>query len=377
VTDAINASPGYRRPMDPRTHRRVPCPTSAALAPSEIKIAVYSIADRSFAEALVAAERRCVSVQVLMNSHLTAVTSPTYGLVQKALGSRGRHFSTRRSFAHRCSNGCLGSSVLHSKFYLFSHSGSRHHTVITGSSNMTGNAIRVQWNDLFTINGNQRVYAQYRQMFTRMVPDRSAEGPFAYPAVGRYQTIFYPFRRSTPKTDPTLKALRSIRCNGAAAGAGFRGHTVVYVAMHAWFADRGYALAKRLRTMARNGCHVRVLYSFMSRTTFRRLTWGAGRRLVARRVLFPGPYGEMAGKYSHLKLFAASGNVAGDRSAHVVWTGSTNWSSSSYRADDLTLRIAGTRYFRDYVREWHKIRHRRSSAVWAKYREPEGGGRAP
>jgi phosphatidylserine/phosphatidylglycerophosphate/cardiolipin synthase-like enzyme len=355
----------------------MPCPTLASQAPSEIKIAVYSIADRAFARALVAAQHRCVSVQVLMNSHLTAITSPSYGMVQRALGARGKDFATRRSFAHRCSNGCLGSSVLHSKFYLFSSSGAKRHTVITGSSNMTSNAIKVQWNDLFTIDGNKRVYAQYRQMFTKMVPDRSADGPFVYPAVGKYQSTFYPFRRSTLKTDPTLEALRTIRCAGVTGGAGTHGHTVVYVAMHAWFSERGYALAKQLRGMARNGCYVRVLYSFMSRTTYRRLTWGSGPRLTARRVLFPGPYGVLAGKYSHLKLFAASGNVAGNPSARVVWTGSTNWSSSSYRADDLMLRIASTQYYRAYVREWHKIRHRRSSRTWAKYLEPSGGGRAP
>jgi phosphatidylserine/phosphatidylglycerophosphate/cardiolipin synthase-like enzyme len=378
VIATINASPGYRRPLDRGTGKPKPCPTEPALFPSTIKIAVYSIADQRFARALVAAHRRCVSVQVLMNSHLTAVTSPSYGRILAALGQRGGSFRTKRSFARRCTNGCLGTSVLHSKLYLFSRSGAARDIVITGSSNMTTNAVRVQWNDLFTVTDNPAMYDQYLHHFNQMTPDVSGRGPFVLPAVGRYQTTFYPFRGVTRRTDPTLRDLRTIRCVGAKGTAGIRGRTVLYVAMHAWFEDRGEALARQVRAMVRHGCYVRVLYSFMSRSTYAALTQHRSRRLVVRRVLFPGPYGERAGKYSHMKLFAASGNVAGNPRAHVVWTGSTNWTGDGYyNSDDLTLRIASTRYYRAYVRRWFQIKRHRSSPHWAKYREPEGGGRAP
>jgi PLD-like domain len=376
VIAAIDAAPGYARPDDRRTHRPRPCPTKPRLFPSRIRIAVYSVTDRPFADALVAAHRRCVSVQVLMNSHLTTTTSPAWGELVHALGERGSADRHPRSFAHRCSNGCLGSAVLHSKFYLFSRSYTARDTVMVGSSNMSGNAGNIQWNDLYTVSGNRQLFAQYRRMFAAMVPDRAGSGPRVYQA-GQYTSMFYPFRRATSKTDLTMRQLRTITCSGAKHGAGIHRHSVLYVAMHSWHGTRGLYLARQVRQMYERGCYVRILYSFMSARVYAVLTDGAGRRLVARRVLFGGPRGVVAAKYSHLKMFAASGSIAGDRSSWVVWTGSSNWSDRATRSDEVTLRIPSKSAYGSYVDHWKFIRHRRSSARWATFREPVGGGRAP
>jgi phosphatidylserine/phosphatidylglycerophosphate/cardiolipin synthase-like enzyme len=376
VIRAIDSSPGYRRPRDRRTHRLVPCPSAPRFYPSSIRIAVYSIADKQFADALVAAQRRCVSVQVLMNSHLTAVTSPSWRSIIGALGPRGAHYRHRRSFAHRCSNGCLGTAVLHSKFYLFSRSGRAHDTVMVGSSNMARNATKIQWNDLYTVSGDRRLFSQYRRMFALMVPDHADGRPHVF-RDGRYTSVFYPYRRATVRSDDTMRALRSIHCAHASGGTGIGGRTVLYVAMHSWHGERGHYLAQRVRQMYDRGCYVRVLYSFMALPVYSELTWGTGPRMLARRVLFPGPAGVVAAKYSHLKMFAASGNVAGDRSAKVVWTGSNNWTDRGLRADEVTLRIASASVYDAYVRHWRTMLHRRSSAFWATYEEPVGGGRAP
>ncbi|MEP7089690.1 MAG: phospholipase D-like domain-containing protein [Nocardioidaceae bacterium] len=376
VIAAIDGSPGYRRPVDPGTHRPVACPTSPRAFPSRIRIAVYSIADRHVAEAVVAAQQRCVSVQILMNSHLTAVTSPSWGMIARALGPRGPEPARQRSFAHRCSNGCLGSAVLHSKLFLFSHAGRSRDTVMVGSSNMARNATDIQWNDLYTVNGNRRLYAEYAGVFSRMAPDVRGGGPRVYRA-GPYTSTFYPFRRATSRTDLTMRALRSIRCSGATGGAGIGGHSVLYVAMHSWHGVRGRYLAERVRQMYDRGCFVRILYSFMSYDVYSLLRSGSGRRMTVRRVLFPGPKGVVAAKYAHLKMFAASGRVAGDRSSWVTWTGSNNWTDRGTRSDEVTLRIPSAAVYAAYVRQWKVIRHRRSSPVWATFLEPTGGGRAP
>lgn len=377
VIHAIKSSPGYRLTRDPRTHKRLHCPTYPRNYPSEIKIAVYSIADMRFADALVAAAKRCVSVQVLMNSHLTATTSHSWGRIVKALGKRRKHhWHRQRTFAHRCSNGCLGTSVLHSKIYLFSRAGRAHTTVMTGSSNMTTNAVGVQWNDLYTVNGDRRLYSQYRAMFRRMVPDHWARGPYVY-RDGRYTSTFYPFRRATRATDRTMRDLRSIRCTGARGGTGINGHTVVYIGMHAWFSDRGEYLARKVRQLYNHGCYVRILYSFLAHSDYRLLTRGTGHRMIVRRVLFAGRLGLVAVKYSHMKMMAVSGHVGSNRRAHVVWTGSNNWVKKSLHADEVTLRVSSAAAYRRYVRHWKFMVHRRSSPHWAKFTEPEGGGRAP
>ncbi|MGN6130042.1 MAG: phospholipase D-like domain-containing protein [Nocardioidaceae bacterium] len=383
VIRTIDATPGYRLPRDSsgrllRTSAGSPvaCPEDPALAPAEIKISLYSIADNAFAHALIAAHRRCVSVQVLMNSHLTPALSPSWGRLREALGPRGADWQHQRSFAHRCSNGCLGTSVLHSKFYLFSTAGQATDTVMVGSSNMTTNAVDVQWNDLFTVNGNPTLYGQYRSMFERMVPDVPGDGPWVFRA-GPYTSTFYPFRTATERTDRTMRDLRSIRCSGAKGGAGIAGHSVLYIAMHSWHGTRGLYLARQVRRMYDAGCYVRILYSFMGKGTYHLLTHGTGPRMVARRVLFPGPRGLVAVKYSHLKVFAASGNVAGDPSAWVTWTGSNNWTDKSLHADEVTLRIPSRAVYRAYVDHWDFMRRRRSVDWWAIYQEPSGGGRAP
>jgi PLD-like domain len=378
VIKTINSVPGYRLPpgIDPATGKRVACPTNPAEYPNTIKIALYSIADQSFVDALIAAHQRCVSVKLLMNSHLNVDNSPSWRRLVNGLGMRGANFAAKRSFAYRCSNGCIGSTVLHTKFYLFSQAGRVRNVMMTGSSNMTSNAVRVQWNDLFTVDNDQALYDTYTGMWNRMVPDKRGNGPFVF-QTGPYTSTFYPMRQATRNNDKTLDALQTIHCTGATGGAGYHGRTVVYIAMHAWHGNRGLYLAKRVRQLYDSGCYVRILYSFMGHGTYSLLTRGTGTRMIVRRVLFPGASGLVAAKYSHMKLFAASGHVGDDPSAWVTWTGSNNWADRSIKADEVTIRIPSKSVYQAYVDHWNFMRARRSSSVWAIYEEPGGGGRVP
>jgi phosphatidylserine/phosphatidylglycerophosphate/cardiolipin synthase-like enzyme len=241
---------------------------------------------------------------------------------------------------------------------------------------MTRNAIGIQWNDLYTVNGHKRLYDEFDAMFHKMVPDHWANGPWRF-RDGKYTATFYPFRTATPRTDKTMQALRSVRCTGARGGAGTHGHTLVYIAMHAWFSGRGHWLARQVRHMYDRGCYIRILYSFMSYPTYWTLTHGTGDRMQVRRVLFAGPLGLQAVKYSHMKMVAVSGRIGDDRHDRVVWTGSNNWVDRSLHADEVTLRIESDSAYRKYVRHWKFMRWRRSTPYWAKYQEPRGGGRAP
>lgn len=371
VVSTIDSSPGYVRPRT-ASGARVPCPSNPRFFPSRIKISLYSIANRAFVDALIRAHRRCVSVQLLMNNHLDATTSRSWGALLKAVGNN----RSKRSWTRRCVGGCRGHAVLHSKFYLFSHAGNARNVVMVGSSNMTTNAVRIQYNDLFTSTGSSTLLRQYTSIFNQMKRDRVVSNPLRVYKVGRYTSTFYPFPGATARTDRTMAALNSIRCSGA-RGAGVKGHSVLYINMHSWHGTRGRYLAKRVRTMYNRGCYVRILYSFMGHGTFAYLTHGAGPRMVVRRVLFPGPRGLVAAKYSHMKMFAASGHIGSDRSSWVTWTGSNNWADRSIHGDEVTLRISSYSVYRSYVAHWKAMRGRRSSPVWAIYPEPGGGGRAP
>ena len=101
-----------------------------------------------------------------------------------------------------------------------------------------------------------------------MAPDQQRQRSADLPSPARTP------RRSTRCARPTGATTRrstrssTIRCTGATGGAGYKGHTVVYIAMHAWHGNRGLYLAQRIRQLYDYGCYVRILYSFMGHGTY-------------------------------------------------------------------------------------------------------------
>jgi hypothetical protein len=370
VIRAINSMPGYKEAYPGL------CP-GGELRPGTIRITLYSLTDQAVANALVAARRRCVSVQVLMNNHLNRYNDPAWRLLEDGLGTR-RSGHWEGSFAHRCSFGCDGSGVLHAKMYLFDSSAApkllqrMQHTVMVGSSNMTSNAARVQWNDLYNVKNNPDLYAVYLRHFNSMARD---DGFVRYKmqTAGRYDIAFSPY--SPRGSDPEMNALTSVHCTGA-SGAGTNGHSLVYINMHAWFGTRGMKFADQVRRMYDQGCYVRVLYSFMSYAVFKKLHKGTGSRMSVRRTLFSHD-GHTAYLYSHFKNISVSGHVGDDPSARVVWTGSNNFTNDGLHFDEVLLRIASASTYRAYVDRFKFISTHKSSPIYANYSEPTGGGRAP
>ena len=374
VIRTINSMPGYGV--------KDPAVCDPNNLPSTIRISLYSLTDMPVARALRMASRRCISVQVLMNNHLGPKHTPAVKYLGYYLGGRVTNPTTglvQRSFAHRCAYGCRGGGVLHSKFYLFDsplavpgHSQITK-TVMVGSSNMTANASKVQWNDLYTVVGDPTLHSQYLAMFGRMQRDRDEKRTFTF-ADGIYQSTFTPL---TPgSADPTLAALNSIHCTGAARGTGFAGRTTVYINMHAWFGVRGYAFASRVRQLYDSGCYVKVLYSFLSASVFKKLTYGTGSRMSVRRTIFSRHGGIHASLYSHFKMLAVSGVVGTNRGASVVWTGSNNFTNDGVKYDEVTMRIASRQAFLQYTSQFAFISRTRTSGTYASFAEPIGGGRA-
>ena len=375
MINTINSMPGYKQGNSST------CPFAQSLRPSSIRISLYSLTGRRFAASLVAAHRRCVSVQVLMNNHLDRATDPAWKRLEDVLGTNvyggGR---AHRSFAHRCSFGCRGSGVLHTKMYLFdSHAMSARFNkintmVVTGSSNMTFNATNIQYNDLYTVRGRADLYRTYLRMFNLMKRDNGVDRHLVQATDGSYQTTFWPQDPGGP--DPQMTMLRSIRCTGATGGTGFRGHTVVHVNMHAWFNARGLRFARQVRKMYNQGCYVHVLYGFMSFGVFKILRNGTGSRMTVRRTLF-SHNGHTGYVYTHFKNVLANGHVGNDTSARVVWTGSNNFTDSGTHFDEVMMRIPFASAYFDYRRQFRYISNRLSSAKYAIFQEPVGGGRAP
>ncbi len=377
----INAMPGYRQGL-----RGGACPKLGSPdVPGVIHVSLYSMVDTTFAKAMDAASRRCLSVQILMNNHLTRKTDSAWRRMEDALGYKTKsHGKFRRSFAHRCHRACRGGGVLHTKMYLFNstlpnHAASRNkivNTTFVGSSNMTSNASYIQWNDLYGDVANKGLFDIFSNYFNKMRKDNGyhRNGYRGYSS-GKYNAVFWPV---TKGHDPEMAALKAIRCSGATGGTGINGHTVVYINMHAWFGLRGLAFQRIVRGLYSKGCYVRILYSFMTTRVYHRLTDGTGGRMQARRTIFAShPGGHVAGVYSHFKNILVSGHYGGDTSSRYVWTGSNNFTPDGTNFDEVMLRIKSTSVFRQYYRHFNYMKHRKSSGTYASFTEPRGGGRAP
>jgi hypothetical protein len=240
---------------------------------------------------------------------------------------------------------------------------------------MTQNASRVQWNDLYTVRRSAALFRDLNYYFRLMKRDKGfkrTRDPFT--SVGPYRVTFWPVRPRTK--DPEIAALRSIRCTKVgSAGAG--GRSDVYINMHAWYGDRGRAFLKRVRSLYSHGCRIHILYSFMTQGVFSSLKRGTGARMSVRRTIYSRDGDKYADLYSHFKNIAVSGNVNGHPGSRMVWTGSNNFSPDGDHFDEMMVRIKSGRVFRAYRQHFRFMVKRKSSARYARFYEPFGGGRAP
>ena len=108
---------------------------------STIRIAIYSLDRMPVAHALVAAHRRGVKVQMLLNDHWE---NRALKVIRAEIGKNRR----KDSFIYKCRASCRGTqnefNNLHTKFYLFSQAGRSEDVIAVGSANMTLNADRHQ-----------------------------------------------------------------------------------------------------------------------------------------------------------------------------------------------------------------------------------------
>jgi hypothetical protein len=335
----IQSTKGYRGIKRPSQ-----CPTKVSNYPSTIRIALYSFSDHRVADALIRAHRRCVSVKVLMNDHLSNGDVPAFGRLQRALG----HNRARRSWARRCQQGCRGShGPLHTKMFLFDKTGKAEDVVAFGSTNMTGKASNVQWNDLFVWKGRTGLFNQFTEIFRESARDRRAPAPIErnYRNAG-LTTMFWPQPGHTKATDRALNALQQVRCaQRPTGGTGYAGHTAVSINMHAMEGERGLYIARHIVKMRKSGCRIRVLYGLIAPRIHR--TFKAG-GVASRRTIFDRDDNGYTDMYTHMKYVGINGVVGGDRSSRVMYTGSENFSHKTVGADEVWMRIPSSRAWRKY-----------------------------
>ena len=352
---------------------------------STIRIAVYSFDRRNVAAAIVAAARRGVKVQMLLNDHQDTAAMK---MIRAEIGTDRR----KGSCIYKCRKSCRGTASefnnLHSKFYLFSQAGRSEDVIAVGSANMTRNADIHQWNDLYFTAGDHGLFREFVTLFNDMRVDYpQRREPYAFcggspvtgacdDSVDKHTAVAFP-RSSGPKNDLVLTMLDRVRCL-TPDGTGGRTRTRLALSMHTMRGDRGNYLAAAIRKKYAQGCDVRVMFGLIGYHTKGILAAPTPRGRIPLRstgmdfnpddnfdLNKDGVDDLILDYYSHQKYFVVQGTYNGVPDTHLVLTGSSNWASLSTANDEVWFTVRGEKVARKYVGnfdyQWNNRRNTRNA----------------
>jgi len=334
---------------------------------STILVSTFLMDRRQSADALIAARKRGVAVQVVMDDDID--TGSSRRLTRVLNRDNGRlaadgtpvKWGPDDSFVVQCAGSCRGGGAeknMHTKFYAFSRTGGKSDVVMVSSANLNRGGATLGWNDLFTMVGRPAIFSVYRQIHEEMARDRATGTPFVSSLVGRFESQFFPKRNARRATDPTYQALSRIRCHGATGGSGRAGRTAINISMFFWGGERGVYLAKRLLALRREGCIVSVIYGAPSNEVaaiLRDAAWRGEINLYDSRSDRNGD--GMADLRVHTKYMLVNGRFGGDSSSWQVFTGSQNWVKGSLTGgDEVSLQVNSRPAYARYMDNWNTVR---------------------
>ncbi|HEX8508740.1 MAG TPA: phospholipase D-like domain-containing protein, partial [Propionibacteriaceae bacterium] len=320
-----------------------------------IRIATYSFGFDDTTDKLIAAQKRGVKVRVLIDNHVT--TSQTARLTV-ALGED----RTKSNFVRRCQQGCMSSkpSVMHAKIYLFSAAGSSRLVSMVSSANLTSSS-SASWNNINTLVGNSTVYDSLARYFDDMLKDVDNPTYYRKTTSGTHELYYYPRAAvSGTNTITILDALNRVKCSGAKTGYGYRGRTIIRIAMFQWAASR-IDLAEKVLQLREQGCIVEVITngplagSGVIKTLLKKSAkYGV---MPVYDALFDKDKNGVADLYVHHKVVTINGNWNGNPSSTLVYAGSQNFTVNSTRQNnEMIHRLSDRATYDAYARNIGSIR---------------------
>lgn len=327
---------------------------------STIMMSMFLMDSKPSADALIAARRRGVHVQLVFDGD-DARTGQTRRMARimnrdnKPKQPVPDRWGRDQSYVVFCKGSCRGGPHNnHSKYYVFTRTGTARNVVMVSSSNLNRGGASKGWNDLYVAKRNPRMVKQYASVHQQMAADRPAGNRYRQLRSGRYLSRFFP----KPKgPDPVMTDLGKVRCRGAGGGAGRGGRTAINVSMFAWNGDRGMAIARKLIRLDRDGCHVSIVYGAPSakvRDVLKASAQRGGIKLWDSRM-----DRKNQGFFDlrvHHKYLLINGRYGSDRSSWRVHTGSANWGRGTLRGgDENTLNVVSRRAYRQYIRNWDHV----------------------
>ncbi len=331
-----------------------------------IRISAYSLDRSQVADALIGAYKRGVKVQVLLNDH---IVTPAQRRIASYLGME----TDKKNFLYRCKSGCRAEKTefnnLHSKFYLFSKTGKARNVVMLGSANMTLNAVRWQWNDLWTGRNQDVLFKYFTGLFNDMRKDYDVRQPsYEFCENGsacdtntdKLHNWVFP-KVSTPTDDVVLSILNNVQCLYTTA-SGKTKRTILRLSMHTMRGQRGDYLAEKIRSLYAAGCDFKVNYGLMGFYTKAKIGAPTSRGRIPLRStgfdLDPDPEDvelpeDEVERYTHQKYLVIKGSWLGNPKTEIVFTGSSNWASLGTPQDEIIFSIRGNSVVRKYLKNWN------------------------
>ena len=321
-----------------------------APAGSTARVVMYNIDDENVVNAMINAFSRGVDVKVILaNKNCDGdQASRLRGVLNRS--------STDGSWMH-CPVGSARSAggVVHQKSVTFSQTGGTPYVTLVGSANMTEEAWRDQWTDMFQYADRKDVYDAYNDVFALQAAGDDMGSPYRTWTAddGVARANFFPVNDETPTSadDPVLTRLQNLPDNG---------NTTIVVANYSTHDARGTWLVNELIAKKRAGATVRFISGPPTSDALEDKMRAAG--IPVTRAFDPdcaSPDTHVAGtcNYIHLKGMVAKYWEDGQWN-YRSYTGSDNWSDDALNNDDVTQRIGGEGTYDDYLAFFRTIEAR-------------------
>lgn len=319
-----------------------------APAGSTARVVMWNIDDAYVIDAMIAADRRGVNVKVIT----AKANCDNASWLVSVLG-------TNRSAGSwiYCSPGSTRSDggTMHQKSVTFSSTGGTPYVTLVGSANMTEEAWRDQWTDMFQYADRKDVYDAYNDVFAIQEDGVSLPSPYRTwtAADGIARANFFPVNDESPTAadDPVLTRLQNLPDNA---------NTTILVANYATHGARGDWLVDELIAKKRAGATVRFISGPPTSDALEDRMRSAGipvTRAFDADCAAVDTHVERTCNYIHLKAMTAKYWADGQWN-YRSYTGSDNWSPDSLNNDEVTQRIGGERIYSDYVDFFHTIEAR-------------------
>ena len=335
-----------------------------------IRISAWNVRSAAITNALIRANNRNVSVQVVMDRANWNPVNPNVDAARLAnalkAGNEGRS-SSKKSFLRRCISSCRGKfGIPHSKFFLFNKVRVKKNKQVKtipwvtmyGSYNATELGATIQWNDLYTIKNDEPRYKNFLGVFNEMAKDKRVKNAVTGYDDGVTGTGFYPYYGEGIVGDPVLDVLNTISCTGATATA--KGFTRIRIAQTAMYGDRGLMLARKLAQMRRQGCNIRLVYAMFGGEVLQILR---AAKIPLTHLAYDADEDGLYDRYVHMKTMAVSGNVAGDPAAKITWNGSANWTSVALASDEV-LGVVRKKWVTTRYMKWIDYMFTHRPVIW-------------